>query len=115
MARSPGNATLSAVSPTSALFAVSMPASSYGRLAAVTRPSCAPSGVDIDKPSVARVSDCYRGVSHNVAYDEMALFTGERPIEPGVIQIPYWRPDQPDDLDADVARCPGYAGVARID
>ncbi|HEY9484653.1 MAG TPA: hypothetical protein VIR00_17000 [Micromonosporaceae bacterium] len=44
----------------------------------MTRPSWAPSGVDIDKPSVARVYDY-------------------------------------DDPDSDVARYPGYAGVARID
>jgi len=302
MARSPGNATLVPVSPTSTLFGVSMPASPYGTLAAVTRPSWAPSGVDLDKPSVARVYDYYLGGSHNFAadrefadkviaavpdalwvvqenraflrrtvrfllsqgvdqfidlgsgiptvgdvhevaaainpsartvyvdhdpvavahsrallngnantavhagdlkepdavlsdpavgalldmsrpigilmiavlhfiprddealavvkswaqhvvpgsylaithgsadrmtdgareteslynrsvasltmrtYDEVvALFTGETLIDPGVVQIPYWRPDQPDDLDSDVARYPGYAGVARID
>ena len=46
-----------------------MPASPYGRLAAVTRPSWAPSGVDIDKPSVARVYDYYLGGSHNFAAD----------------------------------------------
>jgi len=81
MARSPGNATPVPVPLTSTLFGVSMRASSYGTLAAVTRPSWAPSGVDIEKPSLA----------------------------------PYWRPDQPHDRDSDVARCPGYAGVARID
>jgi S-adenosyl methyltransferase len=302
MARSLGNATPSAVSPISTLVGVSMPASPYGRLAAVTRPSWAPNGVDIDKPSVARVYDYYLGGSHNFAadrefadkviaavpdalwvvqenraflrravrfllsqgvdqfidlgsgiptvgdvhevaaaitpsartvyvdhdpvavahsrailhgnpnttvyagdltepdavlsdpdvgtlldmsrpvgilmiavlhfiarddealavvnswasrvvpgsyaaithgsadrmsdeareteslynrsvasltmrtYDEVVeLFTGETLVEPGVVQIPYWRPDQPDDLGPDVARYPGYAGVARID
>jgi hypothetical protein len=61
MARSPGNATLVSVPPASTLFGVSMPASPYGTLAAVTRPSWAPSGVDIDKPSVARVCDYILG------------------------------------------------------
>jgi len=45
----------------------------------------------------------------------VALFTGETLVEPGVVQIPYWRPDQPDELGPDAARYPGYAGVARID
>jgi hypothetical protein len=48
-------------------------------------------------------------------HDEVvALFTGETLVEPGVVQIPCWRPDQPDEFGADVARYPGYAGVARI-
>jgi hypothetical protein len=81
MVRSSGNATIIAASPISTLFGVSMPASPCGTLAAVTRPSWAPSGVDIDKK----------------------------------LPIPYRRPDQPDELDADVARCPGCAGVDRID
>ena len=132
MARSPGNATSVPVPPPSTLFGVSMPASPYGTLAAVTRPDWAPSGVDIAKPSVARVYDYYRMTdgareteslyNRSVAsltmrtYDEVVrLFAGETLIDPGVVQIPYWRPDQHDDLDADVARYPGYAGVARID
>jgi hypothetical protein len=52
MARSPGDATLVAVSPTSTLFGISMPTSPYGTLAAVTRPSWAPSGVAIEKPRI---------------------------------------------------------------
>ena len=69
MARSPGNATSVPVPPPSTLFGVSMPASPYGTLAAVTRPDWAPSGVDIAKPSVARVYDYYLGGSHNFAAD----------------------------------------------
>jgi S-adenosyl methyltransferase len=69
MARSPGNATLTAVSPPSTHVSLSKAASRCGTLAAVTRPSWAPSGVDIDKPSVARVYDYYLGGSHNFAAD----------------------------------------------
>jgi hypothetical protein len=46
-----------------------MTPSAYGRLAAVTRPNWAPAGVDIDKPSVARVYDYFLGGSHNFAAD----------------------------------------------
>lgn len=106
MAHSPGNATLVAASTTSTRFGVSipfgvsMPESPCGRLAAVTRPT---------------VPDVLWAVQENRAYEAVTLFTGETPIDPGVVQITYWRPEQPDDLDSDVARYPGCAGVARID
>jgi hypothetical protein len=49
-------------------------------------------------------------------YDEVvALFAGETLVAPDVVQIPYWRPDQPDEMSPDLARYPGYAGVARVD
>jgi len=69
MARSPGNATLTAVPPPSTLVSLSNVTSRCGTLAAVTRPSWAPSGVNIEKPSVARVYDYYLGGSHNFAAD----------------------------------------------
>lgn len=43
-----------------------------------------------------------------------ALF-GDLPlVEPGVVPIPLWRPDSPDDISADSRRYPGYAGLARL-
>jgi hypothetical protein len=49
-------------------------------------------------------------------YDEIVrLFDGAELVEPGVVQVPRWRPDAHDDVDPDTARYPGYAGVARID
>jgi trans-aconitate methyltransferase len=36
-------------------------------------------------------------------------------VEPGVVRIPLWRPDSPDDVGADTEEYPGYAGVGRID
>jgi hypothetical protein len=35
-------------------------------------------------------------------------------VEPGVVQMPLWRPDSPDDVGPDVESYPGYAGVARV-
>jgi hypothetical protein len=42
------------------------------------------------------------------------FFEGFELVEPGLVPIPLWRPDAPDDLFVDEpARCPGYAGVGR--
>ena len=59
-----------------------------GRLASVTRPSWAPSGVDIDQPSVARVYDYYLGGSHNFQADRAfaAQVMATMPNMPWVIQ-----------------------------
>jgi len=43
-----------------------------------------------------------------------ALFAGLPLVEPGVVQIPLWRPESADDLDHAATRYPGYAGVARV-
>ncbi len=43
-----------------------------------------------------------------------ALFGGSPLVGPGVVQIPLWRPESPDDLSEQAERYPGYAGVARI-
>jgi hypothetical protein len=42
------------------------------------------------------------------------FFEGFELVEPGLVPIPLWRPDAPDDLFVDEpARCPGYAAVGR--
>ena len=43
-----------------------------------------------------------------------ALFGSLSLVEPGVVKIPMWRPEIPDDLDPKSERYPGYAGVARV-
>ncbi len=43
-----------------------------------------------------------------------ALFGDLSLVEPGVVQIPMWHPDSPDDLSPQAERYPGYAGVARV-
>lgn len=46
--------------------------------------------------------------------DEVAaLFGGLELLDPGLVRIPQWRPDAPDDVPSDVEAYPGYAGVAR--
>lgn len=42
-----------------------------------------------------------------------ALFGGLPLLEPGVVRMPEWRPDSPDDVYPDVETYPGFAGVAR--
>ncbi len=42
-----------------------------------------------------------------------ALFDGLEIVEPGVVRIPLWRPDAPDEVGTDPERYPGYAGVGR--
>ncbi len=43
-----------------------------------------------------------------------ALFGGLELVEPGVVPIPLWRPDSPDDVTADGPRYPGFAALARL-
>ncbi|MFI5844397.1 SAM-dependent methyltransferase [Catenuloplanes sp. NPDC051500] len=43
-----------------------------------------------------------------------ALFGGLELVEPGVVQMPLWRPDSPEDVAPDATTYPGFAGVARI-
>ncbi|MEV1288621.1 SAM-dependent methyltransferase [Micromonospora sp. NPDC049679] len=43
-----------------------------------------------------------------------ALFGDLTLVDPGVVQMPLWRPDSSDDVGPDVESYPGYAGVARI-
>jgi hypothetical protein len=43
------------------------------------------------------------------------LFGSLRLVEPGVVQIPLWQPDSPEDVGPDAADYPGYAGVGHVD
>jgi O-methyltransferase involved in polyketide biosynthesis len=44
----------------------------------------------------------------------VALFGGLPILDPGVVQTPLWRPDFPDEIEADAYTYPGFAGVARV-
>ena len=44
-----------------------------------------------------------------------ALFGDLTIVEPGVVRMPQWRPDSPDDVPPDVETYPGFAGVGRRD
>ncbi len=49
------------------------------------------------------------------SYDEvLRLFGGLPLVEPGLVQIPMWHPESPDDIGPQAERYPGYAGVARV-
>jgi hypothetical protein len=42
------------------------------------------------------------------------FFDGLELVEPGLVYIPLWRPERPDDLFVnEPERCPGYAGIGR--
>ena len=43
------------------------------------------------------------------------LFDGLHLVEPGVVYLPLWRPDSPDEVDEHPERFTGFAGVARKD
>jgi hypothetical protein len=43
----------------------------------------------------------------------LALFDGFELVEPGLVQLPEWRPESPDDVDGNVERFSTYAGVGR--
>jgi hypothetical protein len=38
------------------------------------------------------------------------LFTGLELVEPGLVQVPYWRPDEPEPVDAGKVWVLGAAG-----
>ncbi len=44
----------------------------------------------------------------------LALFGGLPLVEPGLVKIPMWHPESPDDIGPQAERYPGYAGVARV-
>ena len=45
---------------------------------------------------------------------EIAGYFGDlTPVEPGLVRIPSWRPEDPADVGAQPERIAGYAGVAR--
>ena len=41
------------------------------------------------------------------------LFEGFELVEPGVVRLPAWRPESPDDVDVPVRAFPGFCGVGR--
>ena len=45
----------------------------------------------------------------------MSLFDGFTLLEPGLVWIPQWRPDSPEDVPEDPARYWALVGVARFD
>jgi len=45
----------------------------------------------------------------------VALFGDMSFVEPGVVRVPFWRPDSADDSGPSAARYPGYAGVALVE
>jgi SAM-dependent methyltransferase len=48
--------------------------------------------------------------------DEVAALFGDvRLLEPGVVRMPQWRPDAPEDIPSDVDSYPGFAGVGQLD
>jgi hypothetical protein len=47
--------------------------------------------------------------------DIVRLFDGLQLVEPGVVFLPLWRPESPDEVDEHPERFTGYAGVARKD
>jgi hypothetical protein len=69
------------------------------------RPDWVPVGVDIDRPSAARTYDYLPGGSHN--------FAGFELVEPGLVWVPQWRPEDPDDVGDQPERSSQYAGVGR--
>lgn len=40
-----------------------------------------------------------------------ALFGTLRVLEPGIVRLPLWRPDSPEDVPADAGSCPAFVGV----
>lgn len=69
------------------------------------------------QPAAQGVRDVYRQARspqsmHVRTADEItALFGSATLLEPGVVRIPSWRPEVPEDVPADVGSFPGFAGV----
>ena len=43
-----------------------------------------------------------------------ALFAGWELVDPGVVRLPLWRPESPDEVAENAAAFPGYAAVGRL-
>jgi hypothetical protein len=76
------------------------------------------SGENLSRDMLDQLDRIYRNTPTPVKLRSRAaierFFDGLEPVEPGLVYIPLWRPDAPDDLFVDEPeRCPGYAGVAR--
>jgi hypothetical protein len=46
--------------------------------------------------------------------DIIALFAGLSIVDPGVVQIPLWRPESADEVGPNAGRYPGYAGLGQV-
>ena len=79
---------------------------------------------DIRSESAANAAVHYKKVASGATLrgrDEiLRFFAGLELVEPGLIQVPYWRPDEPEPAGADkvwflgaVGRKPGLAATAR--
>jgi S-adenosyl methyltransferase len=44
-----------------------------------------------------------------------ALFGTLRMLDPGIVRLPLWRPDSPEDVPADAGSCPAFVGVGLRD
>ena len=50
---------------------------------------------------------------HRTRTEFASLFGDLEFTEPGVVRLPYWRPESPDDVDEAAARFPGFAALGR--
>jgi SAM-dependent methyltransferase len=73
------------------------------------------------RPEVSHLRDTYnRGyaaaaqMTLRTRAEVLGLFEGFELVEPGLVQVPEWRPDDPDDVGDDPLRYSTYAGVGRL-
>lgn len=74
-------------------------------------------GARASRPESAQVEQLYQRSTHQVvprSAEEIAEFLGEfRLVEPGLVFLPAWRPDAPDDVDEHPERFVSLAGVGQ--
>ncbi|HWO62655.1 MAG TPA: SAM-dependent methyltransferase [Umezawaea sp.] len=52
-------------------------------------------------------------MTHRNSSEVRSLLGGLEVLDPGVVRMPYWHPESPDDVDEASARFPGFAALAR--
>ena len=52
-------------------------------------------------------------MTHRNTAEIRCLFGDLEVVDPGVVRMPYWHPESPDDVDEASARFPGFAALAR--
>ncbi|PRY32698.1 SAM-dependent methyltransferase [Umezawaea tangerina] len=60
-----------------------------------------------------RYSEQVAPMVHRTRAELISLLGGLELVEPGVVRLPHWRPDSPDDVDESADRFPGFAALGR--
>ncbi len=73
---------------------------------------------DSNRPEIAEAIEVYVRAGTPFLYrtreEITAFFEGFEPVDPGIVQLPLWRPERGDRVGEEARRFPGFAGVGRL-